>query len=153
MKNTVTQLLNIVEEYSEKLRQLSEEDISLKLHADKWSKKEELGHLVDSAHNNLRRFIVVQYETNPKIVYDQDTWVRITGYAYQPSTQLINLWILLNLQICYVLEGISAEAGERMCDTGKENEQLRSLNWLAEDYVKHLLHHLHHLLELEAVAY
>ena len=153
MKNTVIQLRNIIDKYSEKLKQLSEEEFSLKPNPDKWSKKEELGHLIDSAHNNLRRFIVAQYETNPKIVYEQDVWVRVSGYSHQPSLPLIHLWTLLNRQICYVLEKISPETGERMCDTGMEKQELHSLNWLAEDYVKHLLHHLHHILELEAVAY
>ena len=153
MKNTVIQLQNIIEEYGEKLKQFGEEEFSLNPNPDKWSKKEELGHLVDSAHNNLRRFIVAQYETNPKIVYEQDVWARVSGYSHQPSLQLINLWMLLNRQICYVLEKMPFETDERMCDTGKEKQELHSLNWLAEDYIKHLRHHLHHILEMEAVAY
>ncbi len=153
MKNTVIQLRNIIDKYSEKLRLLTEEEFSLKPNPDKWSKKEELGHLIDSAHNNLRRFIVAQYEANPKIVYEQDTWVRLFDYLHQPAFQLINLWTLLNWQICYVLEKMPSDAGEKMCDTGRQKQELHSLNWLAEDYVKHLLHHLHHILELEAVTY
>ena len=153
MKNTVAHLKNIIDEYGEKLKHLSEEEFSLKPGPNKWSKNEELGHIIDSAHNNLRRFIVAQYETNPKIVYEQDTWVRSTDYLHQPSSQLVHLWILLNQQICYVLDNMPSEAGERTCDTGKEKQELHPLNWLAEDYVRHLLHHLHHILELEAVAY
>lgn len=153
MKTTIQQRRNIIEQYGEKLQHVSEEEFSLKPNPDKWSKKEELGHLIDSAHNNLRRFIVGQYETNPKIVYEQDTWVRVTDYEHQASSELVHLWILLNHQICYVLENMPPEAGERMGDTGKQEQDLHSLNWLAEDYVKHLLHHLHHILELEAVSY
>jgi hypothetical protein len=48
---------------------------------------------------------------------------------------------------------MSPDAAERMCDTGKEKQELRSLKWLAEDYIKHLLHHLHHILEMEAMEY
>jgi hypothetical protein len=153
MKNTIIQLRNIIENYGEKLKHLNEEEFSFKPRPDKWNKKEELGHLVDSAHSNLRRFIVAQYETNPKITYQQDAWVRLLDYSDQNTPDLIHLWILLNKQICYALENMPAEACERMCDTGKDQPQLRSLSWLAEDYVKHLLHHLHHILELEAVAY
>ena len=153
MKNTVIQLRNVIENYGEKLKHLNEEEFSFKPHRDKWSKKEELGHLIDSAHNNLRRFIVAQYEVNPKIRYEQDTWVRLLDYTDQNSSDLMHLWMLLNRQICYALENMSPEASERMCDTGKDQQKLYSLSWLAEDYVKHLLHHLHHILELEAVAY
>ena len=153
MKNNIIELKNIFKNYGEKLKHLSEEEFSLKPRPEKWSKKEELGHLVDSAHNNLRRFIVGQYETNPKIIYEQDTWVRLADYQNQSASELIQLWMLLNQQICYTLERLPAEAGERMCDTGKDKQNLHSLNWLAEDYIKHALHHLHHILQLEAVAY
>src|SRR5438045_3585619 len=98
MKNTATNLRNIINEYGEKLKHFSEEEFSSKPNINKWSRKEELGHLVDSAHNNLRRFIVGQYETNPKIIYEQNVWVRVSGYSNQPSSQLIELWILLNTQ-------------------------------------------------------
>jgi len=153
MKNTVIQLKQSIEEYGERLKHISEEEFSLKPNPEKWSKKEELGHLIDSAHSNLRRFIVAQYETNPKIRYEQDTWVRLLDYADQNASDLVHLWTLMNRQICYALENMSEEAGEKMCDTGKDQQKLYSLRWLAEDYVKHMLHHLHHILELEAVAY
>lgn len=153
MKNNIIQLKNIIDNYGEKLMHLSEEEFSLKPRPDKWSKKEELGHVIDSAHNNLRRFIVAQYETNPKIIYEQDVWVRSSDYLHQSASELVHLWVLLNHQICYVLENMSPEACERMADTGHEEQQLHSLTWLAEDYLRHLLHHLHHILELEAVVY
>jgi len=153
MKHTVSQLKNIIDEYGERLKHHSEEEFSHKPRPDKWSKKEELGHLIDSAHSNLRRFIVAQYETNPKIRYEQDAWVRLLDYADQNASDLVHLWILMNRQICYALENMSLEAAEKTCDTGKDQPVLHTLSWLAEDYVKHMLHHLHHILELEAVAY
>lgn len=153
MKNTIIQLRNIIEEYGVQLRHLSEEEFCLKPRPDKWSKKEELGHIIDSAHSNLRRFIVAQYETNPKIGYKQEIWVRLLDYCDQNTADMIHLWILMNRQICYALENMTPEAGEKMCDTGGDRQELHSLNWIAEDYIKHLLHHLHHILELEAVAY
>ena len=153
MKNIVAQLKSIIDTYEAKLIQLADEELSFRLAPDKWSKKEELGHLIDSAHNNLRRFIVSQYETNPNIIYEQDVWVRAANYAHQPPAQLIGLWMLVNNQICHVLESLPPETGERMCNTGKEKPELHTLNWLAEDYIKHLLHHLHHILEMEAVEY
>lgn len=153
MKDTIAQLRNLIDTYGENLKQLGEKEFSSRPAPNKWSKKEELGHLIDSAHNNLRRFIVAQYETNPKIVYEQDVWVRVSNYTAQSSVQLIELWKLVNTQIYQVLEKIHPEVGERTCDTGKEKTELRTLSWLAEDYLKHILHHLHHILEMEPVAY
>ena len=73
MKTVVDELRLITHEFVAKMDQISEIEFSAKLAANRWSKKEILGHLIDSAQNNLRRFITCQYEsTPPKIVYNQD---------------------------------------------------------------------------------
>ena len=153
MKILAIELGLIIHKYEERLRAIDEKDFSHKPSPEKWSKKEELGHLVDSAHNNLRRFIVCQYETNPKIVYRQNEWVKASDYQNQKAADLITLWCLLNKQICEVMRTIPIEAEARLCDTGYEVTDLHSARWLAEDYIKHLKHHLHHILELEHVPY
>ena len=153
MKTIIEQLLKTISEYSEKLSKISENDFAAKASPEKWSRKEELGHLIDSAHTNLRRFIVSQYEVNPKIVYDQNKWVELSGYQYQPSEFLIALWNSLNLQIITVLNKIPEIHYNRMCDTGKDTVVLHPIIWLAEDYVKHMKHHLHHILQLESIHY
>ena len=68
MKNTIDKLQDILQEYGVKLASLDESEIALRPAPTKWSKKEILGHLIDSAQNNLRRFIVAQYEELPTIV-------------------------------------------------------------------------------------
>src|SRR6185436_12071230 len=70
----------LIVDYTEKFKQFSEEEWAAKPDPKKWSKKEILGHLVDSAQNNIRRFIVGQYENNPQIVYNQDQWVAMQVY-------------------------------------------------------------------------
>lgn len=115
----------------------------------KWSKKEILGHLVDSAQNNIRRFIVAQYEDSPLIVYNQDKWVVYNGYQDWPLKNIIDLWNLLNRQIVDIWKKMPAGAEYRNCRT----QELHSIEWLAGDYIKHLRHHLHQVLELEPVAY
>lgn len=153
MKETIIALKQIIIIYSEKLKQLSETDFSEKPNQEVWSKKEELGHLIDSAHNNLRRFIVAQYEEQPMVVYDQNLWNKAANYQYQSTSELITLWMLLNNQICQVLENMPAALINKSCNTGIEKIELHPINWLAEDYNKHLLHHLHHLLDLKPLPY
>ena len=153
MKTTIEQLSQLISSYPEKLSGMREEDFSAKPFPAKWSKKEELGHLVDSAHSNLRRFVVGQYEINPKIVYDQNFWVTAADYQHQPSSDLITLWKSVNIQICEVLKAMPEKNFSRTVDTGKGTVELHSLEWLAEDYVKHAQHHLHHILELETIPY
>ena len=105
--------------------------------------------MIDSAQNNIRRFIISQYEESPHIVYRQDIWVSLSGYQHWNSNDLIELWFLLNKQICTILENMPKGMSERKCLT----EQLHTLEWLADDYIEHLSHHLHQVLNLEPVAY
>jgi hypothetical protein len=149
MKETIEQLQMIIATYVPLLRAVKEDAWHKKPAPGKWSKVEELGHVVDSAQNNIRRFIVGQYEEQPFIVYNQVEWVSITNYQNYPVEDLVNLWALINKHICIVLGNTSPEKAQRPV----LSQEVHSIEWLASDYNKHLLHHLHHLLELEPVAY
>ncbi|MDV7698522.1 DinB family protein [Chryseobacterium soli] len=71
------QILNhIVTAELTRFETISEEEWSHKISPEKWSKKEILGHLCDSAFTNIRRFVITQYKENENIVYDQDLWVK-----------------------------------------------------------------------------
>jgi hypothetical protein len=153
MKQLAKELDSFIRQYEPMLRHVGEEAYSKKDSPGKWSRKEELGHLIDSAQNNLRRFLVAQYEINPKIVYDQEAWVKASNYKEQQPGNMITFWTSLNKQICETFEAMPVEAAERMCDTGKGKVELHSLRFLAEDYLRHMMHHLHHILALEAIPY
>lgn len=104
--------------------------------------KELLGHLIDSASNNLRRFIIAQYVQKTKVVYDQDEWVRLQGYQHMDLDALIMLWKLLNQQLVRVLELMPQHKLDNTCDTGKEKVEVHSLVYFIEDYIVHLGYHL-----------
>ena len=146
---TGLELEEVLGNYVPQLNLLTEDKSSAKPLPTKWSKKEILGHLIDSAQNNLRRFIVAQYEENPKITYRQDFWVKSVNYQEWKLNDLVPLWYLTNMQIVRVLKAITDEAAARTCET----ESSRTIAWLAEDYLKHLKHHIHQVLDLEEVAY
>lgn len=149
MKKTIEQLQTIIEKYKPLLLQLNEEALVAKPNPAKWSKKEIIGHLIDSALSNSRRFVVAQYEDNPKIVYAQDTWVKASGYQNYLSKDLIDLLALINKHICQILATMPPELYNRIAVTSEPH----TIEWLAADYNKHLLHHLHVALDLEPVAY
>lgn len=147
MNETITELLSIVNSYSERFQNFSENDFSAKLNPSKWSKKEVVGHLIDSAQNNLRRFIVGQYETlPPKITYEQDFWVAANGYQNLSKTDVINLWKLTNYSIANVWKNMDPKNYLKQADTGKINPQLHTLEWLAADYNKHMKHHINQII-------
>src|SRR5690606_21194861 len=106
-----------------------------------------VGHLIDSAQNNLRRFIVGQYEDSPPhIVYDQDFWVKVNNYQNMTSMDVIVSWMLINYRISEVLENMPTENYSKKCNTGKNDEQLYTLEWLAQDYLKHMKHHINQII-------
>ena len=147
MKNAIQELQQIILDYTSKISAIPEKEFAAKPLPHKWSKKEVLGHLVDSAQNNLRRFICGQYESlPPHIVYDQDFWVRANGYANANKDDVIQLWKLINGRICNILDTMPTANYAKACNTSKESLQLHSLQWLAEDYVKHMKHHLNQII-------
>jgi len=151
MQAIIENLARIIRNYSGRLRTLPEDIYAYKPGPGKWSKKEILGHLVDSAQNNIRRFIVAQYENIPVIVYNQDEWVAKSDYQHYSTPDLVELWVLLNRHLGHVLAVISPQAAARQCATS--HPEPYTLEWLAADYCNHLLHHLHQILDLEPIAY
>jgi DinB superfamily len=142
MKQIATELKAVVNEYATRMSELQESEWTAKTNSAKWSKKEVLGHLIDSALNNQRRFVVTQYVQNQNIVYDQDQWVALQDYQNADTLNLIQLWRLLNLQIARILEMMPEPVWDNPCDTGKNGPEFHSLEWLASDYIPHMRHHL-----------
>ena len=110
--------------------------------AEKWSKKEVIGHLIDSAQINLQRFVRCTYEENFKLVYEQVEWVNAQHYQSVEINELLSLWRSLNLQIIRVLKNYPQSRLQAQCDNGKITESFHTVEWLAKDYVVHLKHHL-----------
>lgn len=139
---TGKQILATVNEALVDFEQLSEEAWNAKPNPNKWSKKELLGHLIDSAMNNLRRLVVGQYEQGTKIVYYQDEWVAYQDYQSASAEEVKTLWKLLNYQYCRVIANLPEDRLQNVCDTGKEGVALHTLAYFIYDYLVHLKHHL-----------
>jgi hypothetical protein len=142
MKAVTEALENIINSYAVQFLNFTEAELSSRPAPGKWSKKEIIGHLIDSAQNNARRFIVTQYETNPHVVYAQNDWVTIQNYQEYNSKDLITLWQLVNKHIVVILKNMTEEKYALRCNTGKEQEQWHTISFLAKDYITHHLHHL-----------
>ncbi len=149
MNQIAAELKDIINRHMAALQAIPEDRFSHKPSAAKWSKKELIGHLIDSAQSNIRRFIIAQYEDTPTINYNQEKWVTISGYQQWESISLIRLWYLLNIHICEILNRMSPEVAQRTCMT----QELHTIEWLAQDYIKHLLHHMHQVMDLDPVPY
>src|SRR3569833_2893991 len=105
--------------------------------ADDWSRKQELGHLVDSAINNYARLIRVQREQDPQLPgYEQDAWVERQGYQERDWRELISLWSALNYHLLHAARRVPASAYGRTCTVGGTG---MTLEFVIEDYIDHMV--------------
>lgn len=144
ISNSINKLKEIIETIPLILNNFSEETFNKKENLNKWSKKEILGHLIDSATNNHQRFVRGQFEDNPKIIYDQNNWNKYNFYQEINSKQLINFWKIYNIQLVEIMNKIEDKNLQKTIDV---NEKLLTLEFLIIDYVEHLEHHLKQLIE------
>ncbi len=111
----------------------------------KWSKQQVLGHLIDSAINNLKRFTDAQVMDQPYTIipYRQDDLMAINIYQQLPLAHLLDLWQSLNRQIVFVVRSIPAEKLTYKVQPQYDETGTQTLAWLICDYVAHMEHHLH----------
>jgi DinB family protein len=134
------------------LAALTEEEAGRPPAPGKWSPKEVIGHLVDSAANNHQRFVRAQLQDDLIFPgYDQDAWVALQRYADAPWLQLVTLWREYNLHISRVMEAVPEE--QRLRPRIRHNlhelawepaaaDCPATLDYFMRDYVGHLHHHL-----------
>lgn len=145
-------LREIISKANTAIRNFDPTDFELKPNPQKWSKKEILGHLVDSAINNHKRFVVAETQGNYVFEgYDQDEWVRKNRYQERKADEILELWIGVNEHLAQVWEGLSEQAftygttdhnyNEICMNYLPEGEKL-SLSYLAWDYIFHTEYHL-----------
>ena len=111
----------------------------------KWSKKQILGHLIDSAINNLQRFTEIGYQPQPYIYrpYNQNELVTINQYQSANTKELLQLWISLNRQIMRVM---AAQSEEKLnLKIQLEENSIADLRFIMMDYPEHLEHHVNQL--------
>jgi DinB superfamily len=106
-----------------------------------WTRKQIVGHLLDSAANNHQRFVRAAIEgryAGPS--YAQDAWVGAHGYRFQPWSRLLSWWKAEHEILIAVVENIPVGMLDAPCIVG-DNEPV-SLRFLIDDYLSHQRWHL-----------
>ena len=147
IEKSLLRLHYLCDQIPDQLHRINEDDFSFKPLPGKWSKKEILGHLIDSAANNHQRFIRVQFETVPTIRYDQNQWNTHSYHNQVDKTQLINFWSSYNKQLLALLKLIPATKLLNECNTGGPLNV--TLEFLVTDYVEHMEHHLRQIVSYD----
>ena len=120
----------------------STRNFEIKPSETKWSKIEILGHLIDSAINNLQRFTEIQYAEKPFTIrtYPQDDLVKANDYQNKNILDLLHLLIELNKHIVYLVNNQTEETLKY--EIILPNQAIKNLQWLIEDYFNHFYHHI-----------
>jgi hypothetical protein len=126
------------------LHKVEENTFSTKPAPDKWSKKEILGHLIDSAANNHQRFVRAQFEHEPSIVYDQDKWNEFSYHALMRKDDLIDFWLDYNR---YLLKLIKLIPNFKLSKTIRVGHNTHTLQFIIEDYLVHMEYHLKQIVD------
>jgi hypothetical protein len=117
----------------------------------KWTRKQVLGHLIDSALNNYHRVIRAQQADELRFPdYQQEHWVDAGGYAERSWADLVQLWAHLNVQLAHAITLIPAAALPRPCTIGTGKPV--TLEFIVRDYPRHMQHHLAQILDSASAA-
>ena len=102
---------NIVDSFNDRLAGVPGDITGIKLSEEKWSLKEIIGHLIDSASNNHQRFVRLQFgDLIGFPAYDAETWISAQKYNEMDWIDLITLWYSYNRILLNVIEGIDDKA-------------------------------------------
>ncbi len=142
MEKIITRLQHLINEVPHQLQQFSPEEMALKPAPNKWSKREILGHLCDSALHNWQRFNLAQQTDEPLqiIRYQQDALVEQNNWQGQPTGHVVTLWASLNTQIVAVLKNLHQRKLHH--PVLLPDGTAATLQFLIEDYLIHLEQHL-----------
>jgi DinB superfamily len=140
-----------------RLKGITDEESRRGISTDNWTPIETLGHLVDSAANNHRRFVRAQFTDDLVFPgYEQERWVSSQKYRDESWPDLIQLWSAYNLHLLHVVsvipENILTKAREshsldQIAFNLVDKNQPATLEYLIRDYVDHLRHHLDQILK------
>lgn len=144
LQQSISRLEYLTETIPEIISKIEDEIFSKKHSANKWSKKQIIGHLIDSATNNHQRFIRGQFEENPEIKYDQNKWNEYNFYQEIEKEQIISFWKVYNKQLIEIIKRIPKE---NLIREIKINDKNLTLEFLIIDYVVHLEYHLKQILK------
>jgi hypothetical protein len=156
MPDYAIELLRIVEAAAPQLRALGDDASARRPAPGKWSPREIVGHLIDSASNNHQRFVrAVAQDDLVFTGYAQDEWVATQQYQQAPWPDLVALWRQFNRHVARVMIAVPADIRNRRHRRHNlhelawqpipENEPA-TLDYFMRDYVRHLEHHVRQIL-------
>lgn len=141
MKTTADDLEKTVRDFASKHAGTEDGYASINLGPDKWSLKEILGHLIDSAANNHQRFVRLQETAVLEFPAYSPEWIAIQKYNDMNFDDLLDLWKSYNIFLAHLMR--TADPGS-LTHVWVRDEADLTLEFLMTDYLEHLRSHLAH---------
>ena len=141
MREMAAELAAVVERSAPVLRAIGDRDASAPVLPGGWSRKQVIGHLIDSASNNHQRWVRAGLAGSlvwPN--YDQDGCVRVQAFQEASWPMLLDVWEALNRLLAHVLAHLPAGSSGASCRIGDHDPI--PLAELTRQYVAHMQHHL-----------
>lgn len=141
MKELSEKLLLVIDAAEPRLRQISAAESARPVLHGGWSRKQVMGHLIDSASNNHQRLVRAALQPSLDFPpYDQDGNVGVQAPEEADWMLLISLWAAYNRYLAHIIRRLPASKLETICRIG-DGEPM-TVSFMAAGYVEHLLHHL-----------
>jgi hypothetical protein len=135
------EMLRVVNLAEPILRRVSAEESRVPVLHGGWSRKQVLGHLIDSASNNHQRFVRASLQDSLEFPgYDQNGWARVEAAEDADWSLLVALWANYNRYLAHVIAHLPPAKLGVPCRIGGSDPV--TLQFLAEDYLTHMVHHL-----------
>ncbi len=152
MQSFLDDFRETIETAEKRLLTISEPQSQISRAEGKWSPKEIIGHLIDSAANNHQRFVRAQFNDELAFCgYEQEDWVRVQGYNQEPWQQLVQLWKHYNLHLLHLMSLVPKQTRTKPRATHNLDQiawktvartETVTLDYFMRDYVTHLKNHL-----------
>jgi hypothetical protein len=141
MQTILKDLTQTVNEAYDRFLTITEAEAAQMPAPGEWSKKQALGHLIDSAANNHQRWVRGQLtELLAFPGYAQEEWVNTQDYQNEPWADLVTLWKSYNLHLIHIVVVMPPEKQAHLCRVG--DREPVTLKFLAQDYLRHMRLHL-----------
>jgi hypothetical protein len=141
MHDLADTLTAAVENVRTRFQGLSEQEAGTPLRNGGWSRKQVIGHLIDSASNNHQRFVRLLLEPQVSLPgYEQAGWVASQQYQDRSWPELLELWAAYNRHLAHLISCVPSAVLSHTCRVGAA--EAVTLEFLMRDYVRHLQHHL-----------
>lgn len=143
------ELVTLTATWEPRLQELPEKIITRRRNNQHRNIRQIVGHLVDSASNNIHRIVHLQYEESPLAFPDyashgnNDRWISIQNYAEEDWELLLKLWSSMYLHLAYVILQVDPDKLKHLWING-ENDRL-SLQEMIDDLPGHYKLHLNEI--------